>query len=101
MAGCLELVQAYCVGLEHLLDKATPIPCQRAWMRKAHFTCGKRGTFGIPIYGVLILYRSFLAEYVVVQVEDIVFAFSVDLVGFPSLPVVEVKKVNDKIQRSV
>lgn len=62
-------------------------------MRKTCFTCGNRGTFGIPIYGVLILYRPFLTESIVVQIKDIVLAFSMNLVGFPSLPVVEVKKV--------
>jgi len=64
------------------------------------FTCGNMGTFAIPIYGVLILYRPLLAESVVVQIEDIVPPFSMNLVGFPSLPVVEVKSVNGNIQKS-
>jgi hypothetical protein len=36
----------------------------------------------------LALYWTLLAEFVVIQVEDIILAFSVDLVGFPSLSVV-------------
>lgn len=101
MAGCLDLVQTNGVAFEHLLDKATPIPCQRAWVRKKGFTCGDRGTFGIPIYRVLVLYRSLFTEYVVVQVEDIVLAFSLNLVSFPSLPAVEVRKMSIKSQKHV
>ena len=67
----------------------------KASMRKACCMCGNRGTFVIPIYGVLVLYWPLLAKFIVVQVKDIVPAFPVNFVGFPSLPVVQVRRVND------
>lgn len=52
----------------------------------------EQGTFGVSIDRVLVLYRSFLAVSIVVQVEDIILAFPLDLVGFPPLPVIKVKR---------
>ena len=92
MAERLGSEQLNVIVFGHSLDKAPPVPYQRAWVSKAYRKRGNRGTFGIPIDRVLVLYWSLLAVPIVIKVEDIVLAFSLDPIGFPSLPVVGVKR---------
>lgn len=52
----------------------------------------ERGTFGISIYRVLVLNWPLLAERVMVQIKDVVLAFSLNSIGFPPFPVVEIRR---------
>lgn len=60
-----------------------------------------KGTFGISIDRVFALSLSLLTISLVVQIKDITLAISADPIGFPSLPVVKQKGVNDESGKKV
>lgn len=85
MADWVQCVRLPPHLITHLIKRPQfPVDAQ---VRKTGLRQRKKGTFGIPIHGVLILNGSLLTEYVMVQVEDVVPTFSLDVVGFPSFPV--------------
>lgn len=79
-------------AINRSLDETAPVPYQRAQVRKLNLVWGW-STFSISIYRVLILNRPLFAKDVMVQIKDVVLAFSLNPVCFPSLPVVEIRRV--------